>query len=50
MAAARVGPKTRRPRSLECVDDAERKRQLGADDGEIGLFGFGEANHGVEVL
>ena len=35
---------------LKLVDDAERKRQLGADDGEIGLLGFGEANHGGEVL
>ena len=50
MAAARVGPKTRRPRSLERVDDAQRKRQLGADDGEAGLLGFGEADHGVEVF
>ncbi len=35
---------------LKLVDDAERKRQLGADDGEVGLLGLGEANHGGEVL
>ena len=50
MAAARVGPKTRRPRSLEGVDDAQRERQLRAHDGEGGLLGLGQADHGVEVF
>jgi hypothetical protein len=50
MAAARVGPKTRRPRSCERVDNAQGERQLGAHDGEAGLLGLGQADHGVEVL
>ena len=32
------------------VDDAERERQLRSDDGEGGLFGFGQADHGGKVF
>ena len=50
IAAARVGPKTRRPRSLKRVHNAQRKRQLRAHDGQIGLLRLGQADHGAEVL
>ena len=43
LAAAWVGPKTRKPRLLELVDEAEGERQFGADDGEVGLLAFGDA-------
>ena len=44
------GTKDAQAALLEGVDDAKRERQLGADDGEIGLLCFGEANHGGKAL
>ena len=41
-AAARVGPKMRRPRRRKQIDDAAIERQLGTDDREIDAFAFGE--------
>ena len=35
---------------LQRIDNAQRERQLGADDGEGGLLGLGQADHGGEVF
>src|SRR5665213_2742130 len=35
---------------LECVDYAKRKRQFGADDGEIGPLSLGEPHHCGDIL
>ncbi len=34
---------------LEGIDDAERKREFRANNGEGGFFGFGEADHGGQI-
>ena len=44
------GTKDAQAALAERVDDAEGERQLGTDDGEVGLLGFGQADHGVEVF
>ncbi len=44
------GTKDAQAALAEGVDNAEGERQLRADDGEGGLLGLGEADHGVEVF
>ena len=41
-AASLFGPKARRPRLRQLVDEAERERKLGADDGQVDLHRLGE--------
>jgi hypothetical protein len=47
IAAARVGPKTRSPRSWSA---SERERKLRADNGKAGLFFNRQANECFKVL
>ena len=44
------GPKDAQAALLKGVHDAQRERQLRADDGQAGLLGLGQADHGVEVF
>ena len=49
MAAARVGPKTRRPRCPKCIHNAQRQRQFRPDDGQVRLLGLDHRDHRIQV-